>query len=167
MSITKIWIKKDLRKHFFNALIKLTEKDKDIILLVGDLGYSFMEEFAEKFPEQFINCGIAEQNMVGVAAGLALKGKKPYCFSGAIFMIMRPYEQVRDSVCYNNLNVKLIGTGAAGFLGFTHNMGEKENEEDLLKNLPNIQRYYPKTEEELNKIMVESYKNEKPTYIRL
>jgi len=147
-------------------VLRLARKDKDIILLVGDLGYSFIEEFAKELPRQFINCGIAEQNIVGVASGLALKGKKLYCYSGAIFMIMRPYEQVR-SVCYNNLDVKLIGTGASQFLGFTHNLSKKENEEDLLKNLPNIKRYYPRDNKQLNKAMSESYKNSKPTYIRL
>ena len=156
-----------MRKPFFNALLKLARKDKDIILLVGDLGYSFMEEFQKALPRQFINCGIAEQNLVGVASGLALKGKKPYCYSGAIFVLMRTYEQVRNNVAYNNLNVKLVGTKASPFLGFTHNFGEKENEEDLLKNLPNIKRYYPKNEEQLKKAMKDSYKLKIPTYIRL
>lgn len=155
-----------MRKHFFNVLIKLAREDKDIILLVGDLGYSFIEEFAEVLPKQFINCGVAEQNMVGVASGLALAGKKPYCYSGVIFMVMRPYEIIRNA-CYNNLNVKLIGSGASPFLGFSHNLLGKENEEDLLKNLPNIKRYYPKDNKQLNKAMAESYKNEEPSYIRL
>ena len=155
---------KDLRKPFFNSLIKLAKADKSIILLVGDLGYSFMEEFAERFPDQFINCGIAEQNMIGVASGLAMMGKKPYCYSGSIFLIMRAYEQVRDDVCYNNTNVKLIGTGASPFLGFSHNLSREENEEDLLKNLPNIQRFYPKNEQELKQAMK---LNNKPTFIRL
>jgi len=160
-------IKKDLRKYFFDTLKKMAKKDKDIILLVGDLGFSFMEEFANELPKQFINCGIAEQNMVGVAAGLALAKKKPYCYSGTIFMTMRPYEQIRDNVAYNNLNIKLIGTGASPFLGFTHNLGGKENEEDLLKNLPNIQRYYPQTEKELQRSLIKSYNNKKPTFIRI
>jgi len=155
----------DLRKQFFKTLLDLAKKDKDIILLVGDLGFSFMEQFQKELPNQFINCGAIEQGMVGIAAGLALAGKRPYCYSGSIFMVMRPYEQVRDDVCYNNLNVKLIGTGASGFLGFTHNLENNENEEDLLKNLPNLQRYYPKTEKELKKVLL--LKNKKPTFIRL
>ena len=155
----------DLRKQFFKTLLDLAKKDKNIILLVGDLGFSFMEQFQKELPNQFINCGAIEQGMVGIAAGLALAGKRPYCYSGSIFMVMRPYEQVRDDVCYNNLNVKLIGTGASGFLGFTHNLENNENEEDLLKNLPNLQRYYPKTEKELKKVLL--LKNKKPTFIRL
>jgi transketolase len=153
----------DLRKAFFKKMCELAEKDKDVVLITGDLGYSFMEEYAQKYPDQFINFGIAEQAMIGVAAGMALGGKKPYVYSGAIFLLMRPYEQVRDDVCYNNLNVKLVGTGASGFLGFTHNLMGTENEEDLLKNLPNLTRHYPKTDEELHAALLV----EGPAYVRL
>lgn len=128
----------DTRITFFKTLTELAEKDKDVILLVGDLGYSFMEDFAKRFPEQFINCGIAEQNMVGVASGLARCGKKPYVYSGAMFLCTRALEQIRDDVCYPNLDVKFVGTGASGFLGFTHNFGESEHWEDYLKGLPNL-----------------------------
>jgi len=92
-----------------------------------------------------------------------LSGYKPYVYSGLIFLLMRAYEFVRDDICYNNLDVKLIGTGAADFLGFTHNLNRYENEEDLLHNLPNIRRYYPKTNEELREAMV----SDGPVYIRL
>jgi transketolase len=129
----------DTRLEFFEYLKEEARADKDVILLVGDLGYSFMEDFAEEFPDQFINCGIAEQNMVGVAAGLARAGKKPYVYSGAMFLATRALEQIRDDICYPNLNVKLIGTGASGFLGFTHNFEGNENVDDLLKNLPNLE----------------------------
>lgn len=145
----------DLRQDFFNIMCQLAEKDKDVILLVGDLGYSFMEEYAEKFPNQFINAGCAEQNMVGVAAGLALGGKKPYVYSGSIFLCMRAYEQIRDDVAYNNLDVKLCGTGASGFLGFTHNLQGTENEHDLLKNLPNLELWFPEDKEELKKCLTD------------
>lgn len=153
----------DLRKPFWDEIEKIASDDKDVMVLTGDLGYSFYEKYAEKYPNQFINCGCAEQNMIGVAAGLAIAGKKPYVYSGAIFTIMRPYEFVRDDIAYADLDVKLIGTGASGFLGFTHNMGNGENEEDLLKNLPNLKRYYPKTQGELT----EALTTKGPTYIRL
>lgn len=104
------------------------------MLLVGDLGYSFCEEFAKELPEQFINCGIAEQNMIGVATGLALAGKKPYCYSGAVFINYRCLEQIRDA-WLQGLDVKVVGTGASGFLGFTHNFqaGEREPLKHLSK----------------------------------
>lgn len=155
----------DLRKPFFNLLIKLAERDKDIVLITGDLGFSFIEEYAKRFPKQYINAGCIEQSMIGIAAGLASTGKKPYVYSGSVFLLMRPYEQVRDDICYNESNVKLIGTKHSGFLGFTHNLEKEENIADLLKNLPNLVSYYPKTEVELNKIMRK--KDKKPTFIQL
>lgn len=153
----------DLRKPFFDTILEMAKADKDKIVLVGDLGFSFKERFEKELPDQIINCGAAEQNMTGVAAGLARTGKKPYVYSGAVFITMRNYEFVRDDVAYNNTNVKLVGTGASGFLGFTHNLLGKENEEDLLKNLPNLQRFYPKNEGELKQALLV----EGPAYIRL
>lgn len=153
----------DLRKEFFKNITELAFADPDVILLTGDLGYSFCEEYQRRRPGQFINCGIAEQNMVGMAAGLALGGKKPYVYSNAIFLLMRAYEQVRDDVAYNNLPVKLIGTGAAGFLGFSHNLGANESEPQLLNGLPNIMQFYPMDEWLLKQAM--EWKG--PAYIRL
>lgn len=153
----------DLRRDFFELMRAIAGDDPDVIVLVGDLGYSFMEDFAKDFPKQFINAGCAEQNMIGVAAGLALGGKKPYVYSGSIFLAMRAYEQIRDDVCYNNLNVKLVGTGASGFLGFTHNLEGEENERDLLKNLPNLDIMYPKHKDQLLCALL----NNRATYIKI
>jgi len=131
------------------------------------LGYSFFEEFQDKFPKQFINCGVIEQSMVGIAAGLALSGKKPYCYSTVPFLLYRALEQIRSDVCYQNLNVKFVGVSVSGFVGFSHNLEGKENEEDLLKNLPNIKRYYPKKEKELKSVLLKMYKSNNPAYIKL
>lgn len=151
----------DLRRDFWNTMSEIA--DEKTVVMTGDLGFSFMEEFAEKHPDKFINCGAIEQSMIGIAAGMAVGGKKPYVYSGAIFLLMRAYEQVRDDVAFNNTNVKLIGTGASGFLGFTHNLTGLENEEDLLKNLPNLKSFYPKSREELKDALLSSG----PAYIRL
>lgn len=153
----------DLRKVFFNEMIELANHDDKIRILVGDLGYSFMESFEEKHPDKIINCGIIEQGMIGIASGMALGGLKPYVYSGSVFLLTRPYEQIRDDICYNNLDVKLIGTGASGFLGFSHNWTGTENEEDLLKNLPNLKRFYPQNEVELKQAL----QVEGGAYIRL
>lgn len=153
----------DLRKPFWNSILEMAKADKDIILLTGDLGYSFMETFQKELPKQILNCGIAEQNMIGMAAGMALAGKKPYVYSNAIFLLSRGHEFVRDDVAYNNLNVKLIGTGAAGFLGFTHNIGSEEHESNWLKGMPNIKQFYPTSEVELKEALLVSG----PAYIRL
>lgn len=139
----------DLRKPFFDKMCEIAEKDKEVVLITGDLGYSFIEGYQRKFPEQYLNAGCMEQGMMGIAAGMAVAGKKPYVYSGAIFAVMRPYEQLRDDVAYNNLNVTVVGTKASGFLGFTHNLQGTENVNDLLKNLPNLKAYYPESEEEL------------------
>ncbi len=154
-----------MRKAFFKSLIKLAEEDKDILFITGDLGYSFFEEFREKFPKQFINAGCIEQSMIGIAAGLALAGKKPYLYSTIPFILMRAYEQMRNDVCYANLNVKFIGASHSGFLGFSHNLEGKENVEDLLKNLPNMKTYCPKNPEEVKKVMNDL--TDKPSFIRL
>jgi transketolase len=156
-----------MRREFFETLGELAKKDKEIIFLTGDLGYSFFEEFQEKFPKQFINCGVMEQAMIGFAAGLALSGKKPYCYSTAPFLVYRALEQIRDDVCYQNLNVKLVGVSVSGFVGFSHNLEGKENEEDLLKNLPNIKRYYPKNEAALKESLLKMYQSVAPAYIKL
>jgi len=156
-----------MRKLFFAYLSKLMARDKNIFFLTDDLGFSFFEQIRDKYPQRFFNCGIAEQTMVGFAAGLALSGKKPYCYSTVPFLVYRALEQIRDDVCYQNLNVKFVGTSISGFVGFTHNLEGKENEEDLLKNLPNIKRYYPKTEAALNSAMLKMSKSKSPAYVRL
>ena len=81
-----------MRKAFVKTLIELAEKDDRVYLLTGDLGFHALEGFAEKFPERFLNCGVAEQNMMGVAAGLALSGKKPYVYSIVPFVTLRCLE---------------------------------------------------------------------------
>ena len=131
----------DLRKDFWDTILELAKKDKKIIVLTGDLGYSFCEKFQLELPEQFINCGCAEQNMMMVAGGLALAGKKPYVYSNSIFLLMRPYEMIRN-LAYNKLDVKLIGTGASDFLGHSHNLVEDEDKQ-ILGKLPNIKQFYP------------------------
>lgn len=140
----------DLRRPFWSQIYEIAKNDKDVIILTGDLGYSFCEQFQKDFPRQFINAGCAEQNMIGVAAGLARVGKKPYVYSNAIFLLMRAYEQVRDDLVYPNLNVKLIGTGASGFLGFTHNMSAGETERGLINGL---MTEFPEDEEQLGSVL--------------
>lgn len=156
----------DLRKTFFKTLCELAETDKDIIFLTGDLGFSFFESFRDKYPKQFINCGIMEQSIVGIAAGLALGGKKPYCYSTVPFITYRALEQIRDDVCYNNLNVKLIGVFMSGFIGFTHTTYDDEDLH-LFKKLPNIKAYAPKDEKEAEEIIKKTYEEKTPAYIRI
>ncbi len=112
-----------MRTAFIQTLCELAERDPRIWLLNGDLGYSVLEVFAQRFPERYLNAGVAEQNMTGIAAGLALSGKIVFTYSIANFPVLRCLEQVRNDVCYHNLNVKIVSVGggvAYGPAGYTH-----------------------------------------------
>jgi len=116
-----------VRGAFFEALLKLAERDERVFLVVGDLGFGVTEAFARRFPGQFLNAGVAEQNMTGIAAGLALTGKIVFTYSIANFPILRCLEQVRNDVCYHAANVKIVAVGggfAYGPLGATHHATE-------------------------------------------
>ena len=163
-------VARNSRGVFMETLEELVKKDSRIILIVGDVGFSYMEEFEKKYPKQYLNAGVTEQSFMGMAAGLAASGWKPYIYSMIPFVTMRNYEQLRNDVCYNNLNVKILGVRGSvhyRFLGMSHNLLGTENEEDLLKNLPNIQRFYPEKPEEVREIILKTYQDNKPTYIRL
>ena len=156
-----------MRKAFVKALIELARRDKDICLLTGDLGYHVFEEFIKEFPDRFFNCGVSEQNMVGVSAGLALSGKKPYVYSIVPFVALRPFEQIRDDICYQNLNVKIIGVGGGfsyGTLGSTHIVLE---DLAVMRTLPNMTVLCPCDLLETEGLVFKSYYKNGPTYIRL
>jgi transketolase len=127
-----------MRDAFIEELTCLAEKDPRVMLLTGDLGFGVLIEFAEKFPNQYINVGVAEQNMSGLAAGLALEGYKVYTYSIANFTTLRCLEQIRNDICYHDLDVTLVSVGAGfsyGQLGVSH-----FSTEDLaiLRALPNM-----------------------------
>jgi len=156
-----------MRKAFVKTLIELAEKDERICLLTGDLGFHALEEFKDKFPGRFLNCGIAEQNMAGMAAGLALCGKKPYIYSIVPFVTLRCLEQIRNDICYQNLDVKIIGIGGGfsyGTLGSTHSVME---ELAILRTLPNMTVLCPADAFETEELILKSYQTKNPTYIRI
>lgn len=112
-----------MRTAFINTLCELAKTDDRIWLLCGDLGYSVLEEFAQNFPTRFVNVGVAEQNMAGIATGLALSGKVVFIYSIANFPTFRCLEQIRNDICYHNANVKIVSVGAGftyGSHGYTH-----------------------------------------------
>lgn len=158
------------RKTFIETLTRLARTDKKIMLIVGDVGFSFMEDFKVEFPDQFLNTGVLEQSMMGIAAGLANQGFKPYVYTMKNFILLRPYEQVRNDICHANLNVKLIGVGgseAYRFLGISHNLVGDE-EEVLLKNLPNINSYLkPQSEVEVYDNLIREYNRMGPAYFEI
>ena len=149
------------------TLIELARKDDRIFLLTPDMGYSVLESFRDEFPDRFLNTGIAEQNTIGVAAGLALTGKIVYVYSIIPFVTMRCYEQVRLDLAYNNANVKLIGIGAGltyGSLGASHHAIE---DIAIMKAIPNMTVLCPGDPIETKELVHRSYETYGPMYIRL
>ncbi len=119
----------DFRKEIINSIIPFAEKNENIILLVGDMGFGVCDNFKEKFPNRIINCGIMEQGMVGIAAGMAIGGHLPVVYSIVNFLVFRALEQIRNDVVLQKLNVKFIGTGANNyfrFLGNSHCCGNND-----------------------------------------
>ena len=162
---------KNGRKVFIETLTHLAENDSRVLLIVGDVGFSFLEAFKARFPKQFLNCGVMEQSMMGIAVGLAQQGFRPYVYTMKNFIILRPYEQLRNDICYGNANVKLLGVGgseAYKFLGMSHNLFGDE-EERLLKGLPNLNTYFNKHEdtEILEKCLMDEYKRHGPAYFAI
>lgn len=156
-----------MRTSFINTLLKIAKKDKRIILLTGDLGFSVFEEYIKELPNQYINAGIAEQNMTGVAAGLAIEGKIPLIYSIIPFVTMRNFEQIRNDICYQNLNVKIIGVGAGfsyGPYGHTHHGLEDIS---ILRSLPNMVIFAPGDPYEVKWATEQALKYQGPAYLRL
>ena len=127
-----------MRTAFIAALNELADSDPRVCLVVGDLGYSVIEEFANKHPNQFVNAGVAEQNMIGLAVGMALSGKIVFTYSIGNFGTLRCLEQIRNDACYHRANVKVVAVGgglAYGNLGVTHHASE---DVAILRALPNM-----------------------------
>lgn len=156
-----------MRDTFVKTLIEIAKQDKDVVLLTGDLGYGVLQPFWEQFSEQFVNVGIAEQNMLGVAAGLALNGKKPYVYSIGNFPTLRAIEFIRNDVCYHNANVKIVCVGggfAYGSAGMSHHATE---DIAIMRALPNMIVATPSDPLEVEVITEETYNIKSPCYIRL
>ncbi|MGC1105559.1 MAG: transketolase C-terminal domain-containing protein, partial [Candidatus Acidiferrales bacterium] len=116
-----------MRSAFIRTLVDLAEQDDRIVLVVGDLGFGVVEPFAKRFPDRFINAGVAEQNMTGIAAGMSLSGKVVFTYSIGNFPTLRCFEQIRNDVCYHGANVKIVSVGAGlayGALGVSHHAAE-------------------------------------------
>lgn len=156
-----------MRDNFINALTKLAEKDKEIILLTGDLGFGVFEKFESSFPGQYFNVGVAEQNMIGLATGLALEGKKVITYSIGNFGILRCLEQIRNDACYHDANITIIANGGGfsyGSLGMSHHTTE---DLAILRALPNMSVVAPCTAEEAGEAITAMIMNGGVGYLRL
>lgn len=132
-----------MRSDFLKQVMIEMETRPDLFFLTGDLGFHVLEPLREKFGERFINAGVAEQNMMGLAAGLAMSGRQVIAYSIAAFATMRCFEQIRDDICYHNLNVKIVGIGGGfnyGYLGVTHHAVE---DIAIMRALPNMKVVCP------------------------
>lgn len=149
-------------------MIDLAEKDEKIVLIVPDVGFNYIEHFQKRFPARFFNFGVTEQSTMVIAASLALQGFKPYIYSMINFVIFRPYEQLRNMVCYHNANVKILGVKGSEkykMLGFSHNIVEYEDV-NAVRLMPNLTTYVPQAEQ-VEQIIRMTYRQKKPCYIRL
>ena len=116
-----------MRTTFIKTLHEIAAYDPRGTLIVGDLGFGVVTDFAKRYPNQFLNAGVSEQNMTGVAAGMALAGRIVFTYSIANFPTLRCIEQIRNDVCYHEANVKIVSVGggyAYGSLGMTHHATE-------------------------------------------
>ena len=161
-------VKESLREAYARALISLGEKDERVVVLDADLSTSTKTaKFGENFPERFFNIGISEQNMMGVASGFALSGNIVFASSFAVFASGRAWDQVRQSICYNEVNVKIVATHGGitvGEDGATHQSNE---DIALMRVLPNMRVVVPADSIETEQVIKKVYEKEGPFYVRL
>lgn len=157
-----------IRQSYGEALVELGKKNENVVVLDADLSSATKTNlFAKEFPNRFINVGIAEQNLMGIAAGLSTFGKIPYASTFAVFAAGRAYDQIRNSICYPKLNVKICATHAGitvGEDGATHQMLEDLS---LMRTLPNMMVFSPSDDTQTKWLTQEIAKMNGPTYMRL
>lgn len=156
-----------MRDAFIDSLSNIAEHDKDIFLITGDLGFGVLEDFEKRFPDQFLNVGVAEQNMTGIATGLALNGYKVFTYSIANFTTLRCLEQIRNDACYHNANVNVVSIGGGfgyGALGMSHHATEDLS---IMRALPNIQTIVPGDDYETIEATKYLCRTPGPSYLRL
>ena len=156
------------REAYGNALVKLGKENKDVVVLDADLSKSTKTaDFAKLYPERFINAGIAEQNLLGMSAGLSRYGKIPFASTFAVFATGRAFEIIRNSICYPNANVKIAATHAGITVG--EDGGSHQSIEDIaiMNSLPNMSILVPADAKETDEIIKYAAKHKGPVYIRL
>jgi transketolase len=156
-----------MRTAFIEQLIEEAKRDSSVFLIVGDLGFSVVEPFMELFPDRFLNAGVAEQNMTGLAAGLSTQGYNVFTYSIANFPTLRCLEQIRNDVCYHDANVKVVAVGggyAYASLGASHHATEDLG---IMRVLPNILVSAPGDPVEARTIVKQLVRHKGPAYLRL
>tara|TARA_R100000742_G_C4278488_1_gene101367 strand:- start:1037 stop:1513 length:477 start_codon:yes stop_codon:yes gene_type:complete len=153
------------RQRFKELFTEEMKQNDDIILLVGDVGYKVFDHLREDFPRRVINTGASEQLMIGMAAGLAMDGKIPVCYSITPFVLYRPFEFIRNYLNHESIPVKLVGSGRNedyGVCGFSHYACE---DLEVMKIFSNIEVYHPQSSEEID--IKKFLYSHTPSYINL
>ncbi len=148
-------------------MVRLFDDHPNLVFVSGDLGYMALEKVIERYGPRFINAGVAEQNMVSVAAGLAYEGFVPWIYSIAPFAILRPFEQIRNDVCLHNLPVKIVGNGGGygyGIMGATHHTLEDIG---VMRALPNMKVFVPLVSTDVAEAVYAMAGDSSPNYLRL
>lgn len=156
-----------MRNYFARKLVELAQSDESIVLLYGDIGNKLFDQFKAQFPNRYFNCGVAEANMVGVAAGLAKSGLKPWVYTINSFLYLKALEQIKLDVCYQQLPVTLVGTGGGlsySELGTTHHSLEDLG---VLSQMPDLGVFAPGTISALHDVMQYVHLKSKPAYLRI
>jgi transketolase len=156
-----------MRNAFAAALSQIAAEDERVVMLSGDIGNRLFDKFKEKFPQRFFNCGVAEANMVGMAAGMAASGLRPVAYTITPFVTTRVMEQIRVDVCYHNVPVVIAGIGAGlsyASLGATHHSCE---DVAMLRSLPNMSVVCPADPVETGLALRAALKHNGPVYLRL
>jgi transketolase len=156
-----------MRASVVNRLLELAEQNERILLITGDLGFGVLTEFAARLPRQYLNAGVAEQNMSGIACGLALDGRTVFTYAIANFPTLRCLEHVRNSICYHRADVKIIATGCGfsyGQLGMSHHATE---DLAIMRALPNMVVVAPCDEWEAASAVDALVERPGPAYLRL
>ena len=153
-----------MRRIFGETINQLANKDKKIILIVGDIGYGIFDKFRKNHSKRFFNLGICEQSIIGFASGMALQGLKPWVYTITPFLIERPFEQIKLDIDQQKSNVKLVGFADYPTLGPTHSELNAKKTMGLFKN---IKSYFPKDSKETKNIVNKCYNNLGPTFISL
>jgi len=156
-----------VRNIFFNLLLQQMREDRSMFLLIADVGLGLVDPIQKEFPDRFLNVGIAEQNMIGIAAGLCNAGFKPVCYTLSNFLIHRCLEQIRNDICLHEYPVTLVGTSTGydnGILGPTHHVIDDIG---CLKVFPNIRIYSPGSDKGIYRVFEEIFQNNAPAYVRI
>lgn len=156
-----------MRAAFSDALVRLAKADPNVLLLTGDHGYALFDDFRKECPAQYINAGIAEQNMVGMAAGLARAGFRPFVYGLSAFIPVRVVEQIKLDIAHDQLPVVLIGDGA-GFV-YSHLGTSHQSTEDIActRAIPDLSVYSPADRFEVTACMELAYHSKSPVYLRM